>query len=152
MTSRKSSVPCDAPSPPRRAIISRLHQQAAGIVTVICLLTMGAHWAIQDWRRNRLIDIDLATEQVEVVVQSQININDAEWPELTLLPGISETLARRMVKFRQQHGRFGSLDELEMVTGIGPRSLARMRPHLVPLAGGPTEVGPALDGAAVQSN
>ncbi len=148
MTSRKSMAPSDAQSPPRRAIISRLHQQAAGIVTVICLLTMGAHWAIQDWRRNRLIDIDLATEQVGV----EININDAEWPELTLLPGISETLARRMVKFRQQHGRFGSLDELEMVTGIGPRSLARMRPHLVPLAGRPMEVGPELDGAAVPSN
>ncbi len=132
MTSRESIVPSDAPSPPRQAIISRLHQQAAGIVTVICLLTMGAHWAIQDWRQNRLIDIDLATG----LVQSQININDAKWPELTLLPGISETLARRLVKYRQLHGRFRSLDELQEVNGIGPKSLARMRPHLVREVGG----------------
>ncbi len=99
-----------------------------------------------------MIEIDHATEQVPALVQSQININDAGWPELTLLPGVSETLARRMVEFRQQHGRFRSLDELEMVNGIGPRSLARMRPHLVPLAGRPTEVSPALGGAAIPSN
>ena len=136
MTHRKSIATPDSPNPPRRAIISRLHQQAAGIVTVICLLTMGAQGTIQVWRRGRMIDIEHATEQVRAVVRNQININDAKWPELTLLPGVSETLARRLVKYRQLHGRFRSLDELQEVHGIGPRSLGRMRPYLVRVAEG----------------
>ena len=63
----------------------------------------------------------------------QIDINQAGWPEITLLPGISETLARRVVEFREQHGRFQSLDDLQQVPGIGPISLGRIQPFLAPL-------------------
>lgn len=59
-----------------------------------------------------------------------IDINEADWPELTLLPGIGRTLAQRIVAFRREQGPFRSSDELLAVHGIGPKLLSNIQPHL----------------------
>ncbi len=58
-----------------------------------------------------------------------ININTAAAAELELLPGIGPALAARIVEHRTRHGRFRSVDELDHVSGIGPRTLEKIRPH-----------------------
>jgi competence protein ComEA len=57
-----------------------------------------------------------------------ININTATAAELELLPGIGPALAGRIVEYRAKHGPFKSVDELDHVSGIGPRTLAKIRP------------------------
>lgn len=57
-----------------------------------------------------------------------ININTATAAELELLPGIGPALAGRIVDYRTAHGPFKSVDELDHVSGIGPRTLAKIRP------------------------
>lgn len=59
-----------------------------------------------------------------------ININTASMAELTSLPGIGETLATRIISYRQQHGDFQHPDELEYVAGIGPNLLEQIRPFI----------------------
>ncbi len=59
-----------------------------------------------------------------------ININTASVAELTSLPGIGETLATRIISYRQQHGDFQHPDELESVAGIGPNLLEQIRPFI----------------------
>ncbi len=49
----------------------------------------------------------------------KIDINRAEVWLLEALPGIGETLARRIVDYRQQNGPFHSTNELLKVAGIG---------------------------------
>jgi len=51
----------------------------------------------------------------------------AEWERL---PGIGPSLASRIVADRSAHGPFGSAEGLLRVRGIGPRTLARLRPFL----------------------
>jgi competence ComEA-like helix-hairpin-helix protein len=63
-------------------------------------------------------------------VDFQISINDADWPEFTLLPGIGETLAQRIVEYRRDQGAFESVDDLQRVKGIGPKTMRRIRPFL----------------------
>ncbi len=58
-----------------------------------------------------------------------LNINTATEAELELLPGIGPALAARIVEYRRRHGRFRSVDELDHVSGIGPRTLEKIRPH-----------------------
>lgn len=57
-----------------------------------------------------------------------ININTATQGRLELLPGIGPALAARIVAYRDEHGPFASVDELDRVKGIGSRTLERIRP------------------------
>jgi DNA uptake protein ComE-like DNA-binding protein len=75
---------------------------------------------------GQLIEIDQASP---VDYQAWIDINRADWPELTLLPGVSETMARRIVDARAAQGPFESVDDLARLPGIGPKTLARLRPY-----------------------
>ncbi len=63
----------------------------------------------------------------------RLDVNRAEWPEWTLLPRIGETLARRIIATRDRVGRFETHDDLLDVSGIGPKTLAQMRPYLLPI-------------------
>jgi competence protein ComEA len=58
-----------------------------------------------------------------------ININTATQAQLEALPGIGPALASRIVSYRNQHGRFASVDALDEVKGIGPKKLADIAPY-----------------------
>jgi competence protein ComEA len=49
----------------------------------------------------------------------KVNINRAEMWLLEALPGIGETLAQRIIDYRQQNGPFRNIKELTKVAGIG---------------------------------
>jgi competence protein ComEA len=57
-----------------------------------------------------------------------ININTATARELELLPGIGPALAARIIAYRTENGVFRSVDDLDNVKGVGPRTLDRLRP------------------------
>ncbi|MBP0040666.1 MAG: helix-hairpin-helix domain-containing protein [Roseofilum sp. SBFL] len=54
-----------------------------------------------------------------------VNLNTATQAELEALPGIGETLAQRIIAFRQQQP-FTSLEDLDRVSGIGPSLLRKL--------------------------
>ena len=58
-------------------------------------------------------------ETGEAQEPQKIDINRAEIWLLTALPGIGETLAQRIVDYRQQNGPFLNTNELLKVAGIG---------------------------------
>ena len=62
--------------------------------------------------------------------QQPIDINKASTEELTTIPGIGKTLAQRIVEFRDEHGPFGTVENLIDVPGIGPATLDNLRPHI----------------------
>lgn len=53
----------------------------------------------------------------------RININTAEAEKLSLLPGIDNELAQRIIEYREIHGNFTTLQELGNVKGIGNKTL-----------------------------
>ena len=55
--------------------------------------------------------------------QGQIDINTATVQQLQLLPGIGETLAQRIIDYRDQNGSFSTIEELKNVSGIGEKKL-----------------------------
>ena len=59
-----------------------------------------------------------------------VNINTADRTQLQLLPGVGETVADRIIAFRESNGVFESVDELVAVKGIGEKSLDKLRPWL----------------------
>ncbi len=59
-----------------------------------------------------------------------LDLNAATLADLDTLPGIGPALAQRIVAYRTEHGRFGSIDELANVAGISPRMVDELRPLL----------------------
>jgi competence protein ComEA len=63
--------------------------------------------------RPLALDLDTATEQ-----------------ELEQLDGVGPAIAAKIVAYREQHGGFRSIDELDQVSGIGDAKLAAIRAQL----------------------
>jgi competence protein ComEA len=61
---------------------------------------------------------------------SLVNLNRAGRQALETLPGIGPALAQRIIDDRKANGPFKSVDDLARVSGIGPKTVERLR-HLV---------------------
>ena len=59
-----------------------------------------------------------------------LNINAASAEELQTLPNIGEKMAKRIIDHRTQHGDFASVDALQDVKGIGPKTVEKLRPFV----------------------
>ena len=70
---------------------------------------------------------DLPPEEIQVVL---VDLNTAGVDELTTLPGIGESLAKRIVDYRTEHGPFTCVEELGNVSGIGEKKLEALLPEV----------------------
>ena len=116
----------------------RTDQLLIAILNLVALLAIGGYWLQQGGQQGRLIEIDRARPRR---IEFRVDINRADWAELSQLPQIGETLAKRIVESREQDGPFRSWDDLQRVRGIGPRTLAGLRPYLAPIAADEQLVG-----------
>ncbi|HYU43101.1 MAG TPA: helix-hairpin-helix domain-containing protein [Vicinamibacteria bacterium] len=60
----------------------------------------------------------------------KVNINTATAQQLTVLPGVGEKLAARIVDYRQKAGGFKNVSEMMNVQGIGEKNLAKIQAFL----------------------
>ncbi|MHC4447235.1 MAG: ComEA family DNA-binding protein [Planctomycetota bacterium] len=108
----------DAPKPALIGARLGLTLLAAGLIAAVWL------------RISRPVIIgasEAATSPISVGMR--IDVNEATVAELTLLPGVGPTLARRIVEDRAARGPFGSVDDLARVPGIGPGIVGWIRPY-----------------------
>jgi competence protein ComEA len=59
-----------------------------------------------------------------------LDLNRANQVQLEELPGVGPVTAGAILSWRQQHGRFSRLEELQEVDGIGPKTYAQIAPHV----------------------
>ena len=57
-----------------------------------------------------------------------VDLNTATAEELDALPGVGPKIAEAILAYRNEHGRFGSVDELDQVKGIGDATMSKLRP------------------------
>jgi competence protein ComEA len=60
-----------------------------------------------------------------------VNVNTADAGQLDLLPGVGPKTAALIIAYRQAHGAFRSLQDLDRVKGLGPKKLEKIAPHVV---------------------
>ncbi|WFR85460.1 ComEA family DNA-binding protein [Arthrobacter sp. Y-9] len=60
-----------------------------------------------------------------------VDLNTASEEQLMTLPRVGKVLADRILAWREQHGSFTRIDDLDAVDGIGPRLLEQLTPLLV---------------------
>jgi|ERR1700733_10356658 len=122
-----------SPNPSRRPgwILRRVDQLAVALLLLAGAVSLAGYWISHGALRGRLIEIDHAPAQS---AHFAVDVNSAQWPELAELPGVGPTLARRIVESRQTQGPYLDHEDLRRVRGIGPATLERMRPYLLPMA------------------
>ena len=59
-----------------------------------------------------------------------MDLNAADWYDLRRLPGIGEKRAQAILDYREEHGPFRSLEELDEVDGIGAGIIAGLEGYV----------------------
>lgn len=59
-----------------------------------------------------------------------VNINTADAALLETVPGIGPTIANRIIAYREANGPFQKVEDLLKVSGIGPKTLEKIKPYL----------------------
>ncbi len=60
----------------------------------------------------------------------QISLNTATPEQLEQIPGVGPSMAARIIAYRQQSGGFAKIEDLTLVTGIGPKKYAKIAPFV----------------------
>ena len=71
--------------------------------------------------------LEEAVSAVPGVFEGKIDINSASAETLTMLDGIGEVLAQRIVEKREELGGFTQIEELKTVKGIGEALFEKIR-------------------------
>jgi competence protein ComEA len=61
-----------------------------------------------------------------------LDLNSATLEQLENLPGIGPVTAQKILDYRQQHGAFHAVAELQGVPGIGPAHMAQLKGLVIP--------------------
>lgn len=67
----------------------------------------------------------------EAAEQGRTNLNTATIEQLERLDGIGPVLAKRIIAWRERHGRFSTVRQLDDVQGIGAKKFALIRDAVV---------------------
>ncbi len=71
------------------------------------------------------------SRQGEGGIGALVNINMATAVELETLPGIGEVMARRIVDYREANGPFQTIEDIQNVPGIGPKTFEALKESIV---------------------
>lgn len=81
----------------------------------------------------------ISTENGENVIQEmksssksgKININSASIEKLCELPGVGEAMAEKIIMYREENGKFNSIEDLKNVSGIGEKKYESLKDFIV---------------------
>lgn len=86
------------------------------VLALTCLLPLTLH---AEEATNKVSSTAAAAQ-----FDQQIHINTASAAELQLLKGIGKAKAKSIVAYRESHGQFHDIKELQQVKGIGEKLIA----------------------------
>jgi competence protein ComEA len=73
-------------------------------------------------------DAELNSESISGKAAGTIDINIATKQQLMDLPGIGEVTAERILKYREDRGKFTSVEGLRAIKGISRKKLEQLKP------------------------
>lgn len=115
-------MPLESPSTERKA-----HRLELLVVYVLCVALLGAMGLLWLQQNGYFGSAPVVSHDASARVEKPIEINSAEWWELTEISGIGEVRAKAIVALRARKKRFENLDELKEIRGITSKIIERMR-------------------------
>lgn len=77
--------------------------------------------------KNSNINEKITKEAEETTTKSKVNINTATVQELDTLPGIGESTAQKIIKYRKEKGKFMKIEDIKEVSGIGESKFEKIK-------------------------
>ena len=99
------------------------------VVLFACTLSLSP-WSGETYAASAKKQIAGSADTTNKQMAQDVNINTADQEMLTQLPGIGPVTAGKIVEYRQENGKFKSVDELTNVKGIGGKTLVKLKPYL----------------------
>lgn len=59
-----------------------------------------------------------------------ININKSNESELEKIPGIGPSMAKRIIEYRQENGKFRKIEDLQNIKGIGDKTFEKIKSYI----------------------
>lgn len=116
---QNSQKPSSNTSPTRKQLIVIFFLVTTLLIGTIIKVGMDRHW----WLPETEIVSTLKPEDIKV----KLDVNNAPWYELVLLPKLGEVKAKAIVAYREKYGSFKSIDELSKVKGINTSVLESIK-------------------------
>ena len=129
-------------TPPTSDAVERHYWKAVNFLVILILVGSG-FWGVRRFApavflgKPDLIAVpneehsqSQTTETLAPSTPELLNINTASAEELQTLPNIGAQMAQRIVDYREQHGKFASMEALQNVKGIGAKALEKLRPFV----------------------
>lgn len=69
-------------------------------------------------------------EETSLVVYFPLNLNEAVYEELVLIPRVGDVTAQRILQYREVLGEYGNLEQLMEIKGIGEKTFESIAPYL----------------------
>ncbi len=63
-------------------------------------------------------------------INMKISLNQATSEELEAIPGLGPSLSQKIVEYREAKGSFRKLEDLMLVSGIGPKKFEQIKDYL----------------------
>jgi competence protein ComEA len=126
MDQAKATPP--AALPPEPAVVTTWPRCVQLAVAV--LLALGIGFLLGRYFTGSASIADLDDSPANEASIARLDLNRASRAELALLPGFGPSRAQSVDDYRRQHGPFRSVDDLRKVSGIGPKTLERVRSHV----------------------
>ena len=73
----------------------------------------------------------IVEDKVERGKKQKVNINEAKQEDFEQLPGIGPSIAKKIIEYREQNGKFTSIDELQEVKGIGEAKFENIKEYIM---------------------
>ena len=119
---QNSQKPSSNTSPTRKQLIVIFFLATTLFIGTIVKLGMDHHW----WMPETEIVSTLKPEDIKV----KLDVNNAPWYELVLLPKLGEVKAKAIVAYREKYGSFKTLDELSRVKGLNASVIEAIRDYV----------------------
>ncbi len=101
----------------------------AGGVTEYAVLEYVNLAEIVSDEQHIIIPNDDVRENIETMVvgSKKININKATRNELTQITGVGDVTAESIIKYREEQGKFKTIEDIKKVSGIGEKTFEKLR-------------------------
>lgn len=86
--------------------------------------------AIQAPMVNAEVESGKHTQNEATNLQQRIDLNSATVEQLISLPGVGQSKAKAIIKYREEVGPFLEIAQLTQVKGIGEKMLSKIESHV----------------------